>query len=248
MSSLLSRDRGRNTSSRLIFMGTLYIVGTPIGNIEDISLRAIKILKSVDIIACEDTRHTGNLLYKLDIIHDNPLLSYYEENEQKRIPEIIQLLLEDHTIALVSDAGMPTISDPGFKLIRECLRNGIKVESVPGPSSVITALAISGLPTDKFMFLGYFPEKSGKRLMLLENLKKSQEYIKSTLIFFESPYKLQKSLSDIQTVFGDIEIVLAKELTKVHEAVTREKVSLMLERFKKVKPKGEFVLLFNSHE
>ncbi|MDO8583244.1 MAG: 16S rRNA (cytidine(1402)-2'-O)-methyltransferase [bacterium] len=228
-------------------MGTLFIVATPIGNLEDISQRAIKTLQTVDVIACEDTRKTGLLISKiLPIDTKRPrLVSYYEQNELQRIPEVIAAIKDDLNIALVSDAGTPLISDPGFKLVRECIKEGIKVESIPGPSSVITALTVSGLPTDKFMFLGYPPRKPGHRKTLFENVKSSLGLVKSTIIFFEAPHKILRTLEELKEVFGDIEIVLARELTKTYEEVRHEKISTSIEHFTKTEPKGEFVILFN---
>lgn len=236
--------------------GTLFLVATPIGNLEDITIRAIKTLFSVDGIACEDTRKTGFLLRELrkrfpDIaIPSNGekyqrMLSYYEENELRRIPEVMTALRNGLDIALVSDAGTPTISDPGFKLVRECLQEGIKVESIPGPSSVILALTLSGLPTDKFLFLGYPPRKPGNRMKLFHNAKASQEDIASTMIFFEAPHRLIKTLEELQEVFGDIAITICRELTKVHQEVRKETLSQAHEHFSKHEPKGEFVLLLN---
>lgn len=248
-------------------MGTLYIVSTPIGNMRDLSFRTIDILTSVEIIACEDTRHTGLLLkyirdlysssevphyssrltlFARTINKGNPtLLSYYEQNEFKRIPQIINALRNGLDVALVSDAGTPTISDPGFKLVRECIGYGIKVESIPGPSSVISALVVSGLPTDKFLFLGYPPKKEGHRKKLLQNLTLIPHSIKVTYILFESPHRLLKTLNELKEIFGDIHIVIARELTKIHEEIRREKISESIDHFNKVAPKGEFVILFN---
>lgn len=239
-------------------MGTLYIVATPIGNLEDISIRALKTLASVDGIACEDTRKTGMLLKLLkekypDLYHQSPerrvsqrLISYFEQNEYKRIPEITTALKNGLSIALVSDAGTPAISDPGFRLIRECHKEGIIVTSVPGSSSVISALVTSGLPTDKFLFLGYPPRKGGKRLQLYKSLQKSLQEVKATVILFEAPHKLVKTLSEIQEVFGDIEITLARELTKKYEEVKSRKISEWLLVYEKTPPKGELVILFNK--
>jgi 16S rRNA (cytidine1402-2'-O)-methyltransferase len=234
-------------------MGTLYIVSTPIGNLADITLRALKTLFAVDIIACEDTRRTGSLLEKLlDQFAENSedkskpqLLSYYEQNELQRIPEIIEMLQDGQTIALVSDAGTPLLSDPGFKLVRECVRQKIKVEAIPGVSAPVTALTVSGLPTDRFLFVGYPPRKPGHRMTFYENIKKSLESIHSTVILFEAPHKIVKTLKEIQEVFGDIEIVIARELTKIHEEVKYETITHALERYKKKEPRGEFVLLFH---
>lgn len=253
-------------------MGTLYIVATPIGNLQDLSLRAIDILTRVEIIACEDTRHTGLLLKYIrghysssevplsssrlsaswriarTIKEANPmLLSYYEQNEFKRIPQILNGLQNGIDVALVSDAGTPTISDPGFKLVRECVAQGIKVESIPGPSSVISALVASGLPTDKFLFLGYLPKKTGKRKNLLNELKcfKTFKQIHPTIIFFESPYRLVETLQDLKDIVGDIDIVICRELTKVYEEIRREKIAESINHFNKTTPKGEFVILLH---
>ena len=226
-------------------MGILYIVATPIGNLQDITFRAIETLKKVDAIACEDTRKTGFLL-KTFQIPNKMLLSYYEQNEAKRIPEIINALKNGLNIALVSDAGTPTISDPGFKLVRECIKMGIKVESIPGPSSLISALVSSGLPTDKFFFVGYPPAKPGHRKKLFENIASMIQIIKATIILFEAPHKLIKTLEELKEVFGDIKIVVARELTKIHEEKRSEKISESLQHFKKINPKGEFVVLLNS--
>ena len=236
-------------------MGTLYIVATPIGNLKDITLRAIEILATVDYIACEDTRHTGNLLKILPISNTTNttnismkkphLISYFEQNELQRIPEIITLLQNGHDVALVSDAGTPTISDPGFKLVRECIVHAIKVESIPGPSSVIAALTVSGLPTDKFLFVGYPPKKQGHRKKLFKSFTSILYIIKVTIILLEAPHRLVKTLEEVQNAIGNIDIVICRELTKVHEEIRREKISESLERFKKVNPKGEFVILFH---
>ena len=235
-------------------MGTLYLVPTPIGNLADITLRSLRVLFDVDIIACEDTRRTGMLLEKLlTEFSTNPedkkkprLLSYYDQVELQRIPEIISLLKANQNIALVSDAGTPAISDPGFKLVRECIKEGVKIESLPGASSVLTALTVSGLPTDKFLFVGYPPHKPGHRLEFFKNIKTNLESITSTVILFEAPHKLQTSLTDLQSVFSDIDVVLCRELTKMYEEVRREKISESLIHFKKTPPKGEFVILFHT--
>lgn len=226
-------------------MGILYIVATPIGNLQDITLRAIKTLQNVDVIACEDTRITGNLLSQ--VLPQGTLrprlVSYYEQNELQRIPEVIAAIKDGLKIALVSDAGTPTISDPGFKLVRECIKEGIKVEAIPGASSVTTALTVSGLPTDKYLFVGYPPRKPGHRKTMFENLHKLP--LKTTIILFEGPHHLARTLEGIKEVFGDIDIVICRELTKVFEEIRREKISESLRHFEKIEPKGELVILFN---
>lgn len=223
-------------------MGILYIVSTPIGNLGDITLRALEILRSVDLIWAEDTRHTGLLLSHFQI--KKPLLSYEEHNELRRMPQIIEKIKKGFSLALVSDAGTPTLSDPGFKLVRECIRQGLKVEAIPGPSAILTALVSSGLPPDKFLFLGYLPLKKSHRQKLLQNLPVMYQYIKTTVIFFEAPHRLVKTLEDILEILGDREIVICRELTKVYEEIRREKVSQSIKHFEKIKPKGEFTLLF----
>jgi 16S rRNA (cytidine1402-2'-O)-methyltransferase len=241
-------------------MGILSIVATPIGNLEDISIRALRTLFHAEAIACEDTRRTGTLLRLLDEkYHDiifvsgetykrPDLISYYEQNELSRIPEIINALKNGLNIALISDAGTPAISDPGFKLIRECLKESIRVESIPGPSSVISALVISGLPTDKFLFIGYPPRKPGHRKDFFEKVLRSVDVLTSTVILFESPHKLLKTLEDMLSVFGDIEIVICRELTKVYESKRREKISESLLHYRKTAPKGEYVLVFHPKD
>lgn len=228
----------------------LYIVSTPIGNLEDITFRALNTLFSVDIIYCEDTRKTLSLLqhFKKPEYTIPKLVSYFEENEQIRIPAIVSELKKGTLVALATNSGTPTISDPGFKLVRECSREGIKVVSIPGACSPITALACSGLPTDKFTFLGFLPNKSGARVKLFEKVKYSTEILSSTIIFFESPFRLAKSLEDLHTVFGDIEIVICRELTKVYEETANQKISEFLAQFQTKPPRGEFVILFNRKE
>ncbi len=235
-------------------MGKLSIVATPIGNLEDITIRAIKTLFSADIILCEDTRRGGLLLHELnerygELFDQNPdwkpiFTTYYNEIEEKKLPELIELLQNDKHLALISDAGTPLISDPGFRLVRECMKRNIVVESIPGPSAVIAALTSSGLPTSSFQFFGYPHEKHAKRLKQFESVfqcfKTSEQHI--TSIYYVAPHKLIQTLEDMKTVFGDIEIVLARELTKMHEQIWKGTVSAAVSEFKD--PKGEFVLLF----
>lgn len=222
----------------------LYIVSTPIGNLKDITLRALETLKSVDGIICEDTRRTSLLLNHYQI--KKPLIILNDYNETRVFPQIIERLKIGENLALVSDAGTPLISDPGYKLVRECLYQEILVDSLPGPSSVITALTLSGLPPDKFMFLGYPPEKSGHRLNWLKSLCSNLKgyRLNFTIIMFATPHKLIKTLEDFKEVYGDIEIVLAKELTKIHQSVKKQVISEWFEELKKMPPKGEFILLF----
>jgi len=217
----------------------LYLISTPIGNLKDTTLRAIDILSSIDVLACEDTRKAGLLLKKLEIKSKPQLLSYYEENEVERIPQIVSLIKSGKNIALISNAGTPAISDPGFKLVRECIKKGIKVEVIPGASAVLSSLVLSGLPTDKFMFLGFLPRKESKRKKLLTSLPK-----KTTIVLFVSPHRLVKRLKELKSLFGDINIVVCRELTKIHEEVRREKINQLIKHFKQTKPKGELTILF----
>ena len=220
--------------------GILYIVSTPIGNMEDITLRALRILKEADLIAAEDTRHTGLLLRHFDI--RTPLTSYFEGNEFKKKDYLLSRLRKGDRIALVSDAGTPGISDPGFRLVGWAIENGIPIVSIPGPSAVIAALSVSGLPTDAFLFKGFLPHKSKRKKDLLKQLEESRE----TLIFYESPYRISETLKDIFEVMGDRYVVLIRELTKIHEEVLRGRVSELPDRIGEKRLKGEITLVISG--
>lgn len=218
----------------------LYIVATPIGNLKDITLRAIETLQSVDGIICEDTRRTSILLNHFQI--KKPLLIMNDFNEPKQVEIILENLQSGKNLALVSDAGTPLISDPGYKLIRACIEAELEIDSIPGPASPIVALTLSALPPDKFAFFGYPPEKPGHRKDFFGKIKVVNEKMPITNIIFVSPHKMERTLHDIQDAFGDIEIVLAHELTKIHQSVDKKKISEWLNSLKK--PKGEYILLF----
>jgi 16S rRNA (cytidine1402-2'-O)-methyltransferase len=220
--------------------GTLYIVSTPIGNMEDITLRALRILKEVDLIAAEDTRRTGLLLKHLGI--EASLTSYFEGNELKKREFILAKLKEGKKVALVSDAGTPGISDPGFRLIQLAIENQLPIVPIPGSSAVITALSVSGLPTDAFLFKGFLPHKSKKRRDLLKEL----ENVRETLIFYESPHRIFETLRDILEILGDREIVLTRELTKVYEEIIRGKVSEIFSQIGDRTLKGEITLVISG--
>ena len=220
--------------------GTLYIVSTPIGNMEDITLRALRILKEVDLIAAEDTRRTGLLLKHFGI--QAPLTSYFEGNELKKKEFILAKLKEGKNVALVSDAGTPGVSDPGFRLIQLAIENQLPIVPIPGSSAVITALSVSGLPTDAFLFKGFLPHKSKKRRDLLKGL----EEVRETLIFYESPHRISETLRDILEILGDREIVLTRELTKVYEEIIRGKVSEILNQIGDRTLKGEITLVISG--
>jgi 16S rRNA (cytidine1402-2'-O)-methyltransferase len=220
--------------------GTLYIVSTPIGNFEDMTLRALRILKEVKLIAAEDTRRTGLLLKHFDI--QTPLTSYFEGNEMKKRDFILSKLRDGDSIALVSDAGTPGISDPGFRLIQKTIAEKIPIAPIPGPSAVIAALSVAGLPTDAFLFRGFLPHKSKKRRDLLQELKGMRE----TLVFYESPHRISETLQDILDILGDRELVLARELTKAYEEIFRGKVSEVLNRVGERRLKGEITLVVSG--
>lgn len=227
----------------------LYVVATPIGNLQDITLRAIDTLKDVDYVVCEDTRVTGNLLHHLKIKKEMIVLN--DNNEENKIYEITKLLKNNKKIALVSDAGTPLISDPGFRLVRAVLQTGIRVTPMPGASAVTAALCASGLPTDKFLFLGFLPDSFEKKKNVLLKLNESLNVLSSnklspTIMFFESPHRLLATLDAIEIIFGDIEIVIAREITKIYEEFLTNKVSLQKKHFEKSTPKGEYVILFNN--
>jgi len=220
--------------------GTLYIVSTPIGNREDITLRALRILKEVDLIAAEDTRHTSLLLRHYGI--QKPLTSHFEGNELKKRDFILSKLKKGDRIALVSDAGTPGISDPGFRLIQTAIENQIAVVPIPGPSAVIAALSVSGLASDAFLFKGFLPHKMKKRRDLLKEL----EDVRETLIFYESPHRISETIRDIYEVLGDREIVLTRELTKVYEEILRGKVSEIQNQTADRQLKGEITLVISG--
>jgi len=215
----------------------LYIVSTPIGNLKDITLRAIEVLKSVDLIACEDTRHTNILLDHYGI--QKPTTSYFQHNRLSKGAYLIKLLQEGKNIALVSDAGTPGILDPGYNLINLAINNNIEVTAIPGPTAFVNALVLSGKPAHEFFFAGFLPNRSQARRNRLQELAK----LKKTLVFYESCHRIVAFLSDILAVFGDQEIVVARELTKKFEQIKREKTSKILEYFQTTKPRGEFVVV-----
>lgn len=237
--------------------GTLYIVSTPIGNTEDITIRALHTLFEVEAIVCEDTRRTGNLLHHIfpqyKKLYDKEvkrpqLIAMNNFNEHTVSPSISTLLRAGKSIALVSDGGTPLVSDPGYLLVRECIDTGINIVPVPGSSAFLTALVASGLPAYPFCFLGYPPEKPGKRLAFFRNLNISnsaKENIIKTVILYASPHKIIRILEDLEFVFGDIQIVVGRELTKLYEEISRTSIQKTLETFKKIPPKGELVILFS---
>ena len=220
-------------------MGKLYVVATPIGNLKDITIRALEVLREVNFIACEDTRRTLVLLNHYEI-KDKKLISYYEPKESVQVPKIIKLL-EREDVALVSDAGTPSISDPGYRLIKACVEKGIQVEVIPGPSAVLTAIVGSGLATDRFTFLGFLPRKGLESFF--ENLKAC---VDTTFVAFESPNRLVKSLQTMEKVYGgEVPVCVARELTKIHEEYVRGKLSEVLKNFvDRGETKGELVILW----
>lgn len=215
----------------------LYLVPTPIGNLRDITLRALDVLKAVDVIACEDTRHTHKLLAHYEI--KKPVVSYHDHSGEEKTHELVARLEKGGTIALVSDAGMPLISDPGFPLVREAIRKGIRVEALPGPFAGVTALAASGLAAETFYFAGFLPPKSAARKRKLTDLIERPE----TLMFYESPYRVDKVLAEMAEIFGDREAVVARELTKKFEEIVRGTLAELVPRFTDKTNKGEFVIL-----
>ncbi len=217
--------------------GILYVVGTPIGNLGDFSPRAVEILNTVDFIAAEDTRVTVKLLNHFGI--KKPMVSYYEHNRMERGVQLIERMLNGENCALVSDAGMPIISDPGEDLTLRCHENGIKVCAVPGPCAFVTALAISGMPSGRFTFEGFLSVSKQSRRKHLADLKDE----KRTMLFYEAPHKLQNTLEDLHTYLGNRNIALVKELTKIYESVERTTLFDAKEKYKEVNPKGEFVLI-----
>ena len=222
--------------------GSLYVVATPIGNLKDITLRALEVLKEVDLIAAEDTRHTKILTSRYEV--RTPLTSYYEHNKITKGDYLIRLLKSGKDIALVSDAGTPGISDPGAHIINLAIRNGISVIGIPGATAFVLGLVLSGLPTDKFAFEGFLPSKSAARRKRLSQFKDE----KRTIIFYESCHRILKTLYDILEIMGDIQISIMRELTKKYEEILRDKVSLLIQHFNKARPRGEFLVVLNPRE
>ena len=222
--------------------GVLYLVATPIGNLEDITLRALRILREADQIAAEDTRHTQKLLTHYEI--SRPLVSYHEHNEVTRAPELIVALEQGAKIALVSDAGMPLVSDPGHRLVALCVQHHIPVVPVPGPSASLAALAASGLPNEEFLFVGFLPQRSGERRRALERLRIEDR----TLILYEAPHRIAECVADAREILGDRPACLAREVTKVHEEFRRGKLSEIEESLREKPAKGEIMFLIGPGE
>jgi len=218
-------------------MAKLYIVPTPIGNLEDITLRAIKVLKEVDLILCEDTRRSKKLLNHLEI--DVPLRSHHKFNEHIEVSYIVKKIVEGSNMALISDAGVPGISDPGFLIVRTCLENNIEIECLPGPTAFVPALVVSGLPIDKFIFEGFLPAKKGRKSRLEKLALESR-----TMVFYESPHKLLRTLLDFDNFFGsNRKISISRELTKLYEETLRGSIKEMVAINSNKKPKGEYVII-----
>ncbi len=220
-------------------MGTLYLVGTPIGNLEDITLRALRVLKEVSLIAAEDTRRARILAQRYEI--ETPITSYFEGNKLTKLETVLSAL-DAGDVALISEAGMPGLSDPGYELIQTAIERGCPVVSVPGPSAPATALTLSGLPTDSFLYLGFLPRRQRERRRLLAEVTQERH----TLIVFEAPHRLRKSLADIEAVLGDRPLAICRELTKLHEEVWRGTVSEARTHFDEVEPRGEFTLVIGG--
>lgn len=219
--------------------GTLYIVSTPIGNLKDITFRAIEVLSNVDLIAAEDTRHTRILLQHYNI--RTPATSYFDFNKEKKIPSLIKRLQEGARLALVSDAGTPGISDPAFRLVRTCIENGLRIETIPGATAFVPALVLSGLPTDRFVFEGFLPVKKGRKTRL-ETLRNEPR----TMVMYESPYRVVRTLRDLEATLGDRQIVVVRELTKKFEEVVRGSLTEINSDIEQLKLKGEFVLVIEG--
>jgi 16S rRNA (cytidine1402-2'-O)-methyltransferase len=217
---------------------TLYLVGTPIGNLGDMTMRGIQVLRDVDTIAAEDTRHTGKLLHHFEI--KTPQISYHQHNEQQRIPELIAQLQAGKSIAVVTDAGMPGISDPGYLIVAACVAAGIRVIPIPGVTAVITAVSASGLPSDRFVFEGFLPVKGQERKARLESVSGEAR----TLVFYESPHRLRQTLADFGTTFGaDRQLVIGRELTKLHEEFWRGNIGESIEHYTNIEPQGEYAIV-----
>jgi 16S rRNA (cytidine1402-2'-O)-methyltransferase len=221
-------------------IGTVFLVATPIGNLQDISMRALETLKTVDLIACEDTRHTRKLLTHFGI--SARLVSYHEHNEQQRAEELAELLIEGKSIAVVSDAGTPAICDPSFRIVQKAYEIGARVVPIPGAAAFVSGLIASGLPTDSFFFGGFLPSKKGERQNRLREVKE----IPATLVFYETPHRLVKSLADCAEILGNRQCAVARELTKLHEEIVRGDLRELIDKFAEKQTKGEIVLIIEK--
>ncbi|MEZ5358378.1 MAG: 16S rRNA (cytidine(1402)-2'-O)-methyltransferase [Candidatus Zixiibacteriota bacterium] len=218
-------------------VGKLYLIPTPIGNLKDITQRALETLEAVDVIACEDTRRSGQLLANFGITKKK--ISYFEHNEAGRVPQIIAMLQEGQSVAVISDGGSPGLSDPAFRVVTAAIENGITIEALPGATAAIPALTASGMPTDRFLFEGFLPVKSGKRKKRLEALLEFPH----TIVIYESVHRIKKSLIDIAEVFGSRQICIAREISKLHEEYIRGTAEELAERAEEITAKGEFVIV-----
>lgn len=223
-------------------VGCLFLVGTPIGNLEDITLRALRTLREADQIACEDTRHTQKLLTHYDI--HKPLVSYHEHNEMTRAPELVVAMEEGQQIALVSDAGTPLVSDPGHRLVALCLRHHIRVVPIPGPSALLAALSASGLPGEEFLFVGFLPARTGERHRALERLRLEDR----TIVLYEAPHRVAECLQDAREILGERPACLAREVTKIHEEFRRGTLSELAASLSETPTRGEITLLIGAPE
>jgi 16S rRNA (cytidine1402-2'-O)-methyltransferase len=235
----MRNDKWKMTNDNAAMPGILYLVATPIGNLADVTHRALDILRNVSLIACEDTRHTRKLLQHYGIM--TRTISYHEHNEQQRARQLVDALSQGNDVAVVSDAGTPSISDPGFRLVRAAIENDIPVVPVPGPSALISALVAAGLPTDEFFFGGFLPAKSNARRVRLTELKS----VPGTLVFYEAPHRLSETLKDALEILGEREAVVARELTKLHEEIKRGRLSELAKHYATEEPRGEIVLLID---
>ena len=223
-------------------LGKLYLVPTPIGNLKDITLRALEVLKFVDIVAAEDTRQTLKLLNHFEI--KKSLMSYHKHNEQEKSEDIIELLKEGHNIAIVTDAGTPGISDPGAVIVKKCINENIDFEVLPGATAITTALVYSGLDTTKFLFRGFIPRENKERKILLNEIKD----VKESIILYESPYRVVSTLETLLEYLGNRNVAICRELTKLHEEIKRGKIDELIDYFKNTAPKGEFVLVIEGKQ
>jgi 16S rRNA (cytidine1402-2'-O)-methyltransferase len=222
--------------------GTLFVVGTPIGNLGDLSPRALETLRAADVIACEDTRQTGRLLHRHGLAR--PLVSLHDHNERQRVPGLLERLREGRSVALVSDGGTPLVSDPGWRLVHEAAAAHLPVTWIPGPAACIGALVLSGLPAERFVFEGFLPAKAGARRARLEALRGERR----TIILYESPHRLLKTLREIREALGEVPVTCARELTKMFEEVRRGRVSELIAAFERRPPRGEVTLVFRAEE